>query len=126
MDYTMEVILGEMKTRMARNLLAFLQGRKVIIVSNKDDHFWLCHLLRRAGLLPLLEGPGSYEELIELFENARNSGKHAGWDGGTLYAECDPEKGSIALYPYDGRSADLWYGDAENQLTVGDVQRREH
>ena len=125
MDFTMEVILGEMKARMAKNLLAFLQGHKVIIVNNKADHFWLCHLLRRAGLIPLLEGPGSYEELIELFEGEQKRGKHAGWDGETLYAECDPEKGSIALYPYDGRSADLWYGDAENQLTVGDVQRRE-
>lgn len=96
--------------------LGFLQNSNVIIIKDFKDFYDLDKRINEAGLGGLQPHKGlgvlqDYMYLINLYGLPQNKSHHIGWDGQTLYAECQIGKEQISYYPYDDPKAlEDWYG----------------
>lgn len=101
----------------AKKLLIFLQEGNVVRIDNETEYVKFTRFLTNLGFEDiLLRGKDSYDDTIRLFNLPYN--KEEGWDGKTLYAECQIGKESIGFYPYTSKVYD-WYG--VEPMSVDDV-----
>ena len=106
--------------RKAANLLTFLQNGNVIRIRDASEYAAFIRLMATHGLGSLLAPRKAlYEDVIKLYKLPQNVFKHPGWDGKTLYAECQNGKESIGIYPYTVRATVEWYG--VEPMSVDDV-----
>ena len=110
--------------RQQLNLLGFLQNANVVVIKDDYEFERFYHILRRHGLLELvpLWTPRSqtYRTAVSGYRQDPTIGRqYPGWDGKTLYAECQIGKESIGIYPYDAKAVVSWYGTAP--MSVADV-----
>lgn len=110
-----------MKTRKQQlNLLKFLQNGNVVVIKDSDEFDWFHHILRRHGVLELVPKNQTYQATVDSYKkDPRIGGLRPGWDGKTLYAECQIGKESIGIYPYDAKAVVLWYG--VEPMSVADI-----
>lgn len=95
----------------ATNLLKFLQNENVVRINNKSEYENFRRTMIKHGLGALvLPREATYEDVIKLYKLPQNVQKHPGWDGMTLYAECQNGKEAIAIYPYTAHTTVVWYG----------------
>lgn len=104
----------------ATNLLTFFRNGNVIRIRDDNEYAAFVSLMTRHGLGSLLAPRKAlYEDVIKLYKLPQNVFKHPGWDGKTLYAECQNGKESIAIYPYTARATVEWYG--VEPMSVDDI-----
>ena len=106
------------------NLLKFLQNGNVVVIKDGDEFEWFLHILHRHGLLELVPcgtlKNQTYQATVAGYRrDPRIGGLRPGWDGKTLYAECQIGKESIGIYPYDAKAVVLWYG--VEPMSVADI-----
>ena len=92
---------------MKTKFLGFLQNLNVVRISGECEYTsfqWLVDSHKLADLLPAC-GLRTYAGMLALFPRER----YPGWDGKTLYAECQIGKEGIGIYPYSPDVA-AWYG----------------
>lgn len=105
--------------------LDFLQNRNVVVIHDGDEYQWFVQALCRYNMLELLPGKTleSYPTIVSRFKRdnlvASPGVRYPGWDGRTLYAECQIGKESIGIYPYTRKTVVEWYG--EEPYAVEDV-----
>ena len=97
------------------NLLRFLQNANVVVIRDEDEFTWFHHILHRHGLLELVPPSilknQTYRATVAGYRKDPVIGeRYPGWDGKTLYAECQIGKESIGIYPYDAKAVVSWYG----------------
>jgi hypothetical protein len=97
------------------NLLRFLQNGNVVVIKDGDEFEWFLHILRKHGLLELVPPwtlkNQTYQATVAGYRKDPKIGElHPGWDGETLYAECQIGKESIGIYPYYPKAVISWYG----------------
>lgn len=97
------------------NLLRFLQNGNVVVIKDNDEFEWFLHILHRHGLLELAPcgtlQTHTYPATVAGYRKDQRIGeRHPGWDGETLYAECQLGKESIGIYPYYPKAVIEWYG----------------
>ena len=105
------------------NFLSFLQNGNVVRIRDDNEYTAFLYVLaiHRLGSL-LTPRKALYEDVIKLYKLPQNAPKYPGWDGKTLYAECQIGKESIAIYPYSVRATVEWYGT--EPMSVDDVGGR--
>lgn len=104
----------------AANFLSFLQNGNVVVIRDEEGLLRFELLLKDAGLLCLLPRIGdSLRAICHFFDKSGGRIRHPGWDGQTVYAECQIGKEGIGLYPYDARAVTAWYGS--DPLEVDDI-----
>ena len=95
----------------ATNLLKFLQNENVVRINNEAEYVNFRRTMIKHGLDTLvLPREATYEDVLKLYNLPNNVHKHPGWDGMTLYAECQNGKEAIAIYPYTAHTTVVWYG----------------
>lgn len=104
----------------AAKFLSFLQNGNVVVIRDEEGLLRFELLLKDAGLLCLLPRIGdSLRAICHLFGKPGYRIRYPGWDGRTVYAECQIGKGSIGLYPYDAKAVTAWYGS--DPIEVDDI-----
>ena len=104
----------------AAKFLSFLQNGNVVVIRDEEGLLRFELLLKDAGLLCLLPRIGdSLRAICHFFEKSGDRIRYPGWDGRTVYAECQIGKEGIGLYPYDARAVTAWYGS--DPLEVDDI-----
>lgn len=106
------------------NLLKFLQNGNVVVIKDGDEFEWFLHILHRHGLLELVPcgtlKNQTYPATVAGYRRDPGVGeRYPGWDGKTLYAECQIGKESIGIYPYDAKTVVSWYGT--EPMSVADI-----
>ena len=103
----------------AVKFLTFLQNGNVVVIKDAAEFRAFSGILRNHGLQDLLR-KGGYQDWIADYSWKTNLKE--GWDGKTLYAECQSGKEGIGIYPYTPRTQTYWYG--QEPLTVNDIDCR--
>lgn len=104
----------------AANLLKFLQNENVVRINNESEYAIFRRTMIKHGLGTLvLPREATYEDVLKLYNLPHNVYKHPGWDGMTLYAECQNGKEAIAIYPYTRKATEEWYG--METISVSDI-----
>lgn len=112
--------MAGMTAAKAAKFLSFLQNGNVVVIRDEEGLFRFELLLKDAGLLSLLPRIGdSLRAICHFFGKSGGKVNHPGWDGRTVYAECQIGKESIGIYPYDARAVTAWYGS--DPLEVDDI-----
>jgi len=108
----------------AVNLLKFLQNGNVVLIRTNEEFNRFLGVMRRHGLLTLVPCgtlcTQTYPATVAGCRKDPRIGERCpGWDGKTLYAECQIGKESIGIYPYDAKAVVAWYGT--DPMTVDDI-----
>ena len=103
------------------NLLTFLQNLNVVRIRDANEYDAFLRFMKKHGMGPLLKPweKERYEDVLRLHKLPHNVTKFPGWDGKTLYAECQLGMESIGIYPYTERDTVKWYG--VEPMSVDDI-----
>ena len=102
------------------NMLAFLQNSNVVAIRSDEEFKKFVGVIQAHGFSALIPWPAAgkgYDDYVA--DSLKRAARFPGWDGKTLFAECQIGMESIGIYPYTEETTEQWYGI--EPFTVDDI-----